>query len=279
MRSAFQKVGAPAGIHTLYRTLSTPVRTGRPAEAAAAAGMATADGGGGGGGGGVASPRVLSIQSHVVYGYVGNKSATLPLQLLGFDVDPVMTVQARCRGAAAARAPRRCAAPAPALVSAPPRRTPSGASRRSAAAACPLLCTLPLPFPCPSPSSPTTRATPWSRGRPLTATTCATCWRWATGRACVRVCVCACVRVCVCARVRVRACAGVWCVFRSPAATWHALVGRTKLCSRAVRRPAAAAARRPTPSQRHPHGWVKATRARATRRGSRPTAWCATRTS
>ena len=25
--------------------------------------------------------RVLSIQSHVVYGYVGNKAATLPLQV------------------------------------------------------------------------------------------------------------------------------------------------------------------------------------------------------
>ena len=30
--------------------------------------------------------RVLSIQSHVVHGYVGNKSAVFPLQLLGFDV-------------------------------------------------------------------------------------------------------------------------------------------------------------------------------------------------
>ncbi|KAJ3262327.1 hypothetical protein HK103_002741 [Boothiomyces macroporosus] len=37
--------------------------------------------------------RVLSIQSHVVYGTVGNKSATLPLQLLGFEVDPLNTVQ------------------------------------------------------------------------------------------------------------------------------------------------------------------------------------------
>lgn len=33
--------------------------------------------------------RVLSIQSHVVHGYVGNKSAVFPLQLLGLDVDPV----------------------------------------------------------------------------------------------------------------------------------------------------------------------------------------------
>lgn len=37
--------------------------------------------------------RVLSIQSHVVSGYVGNKSATFPLQLLGADVDPLNTVQ------------------------------------------------------------------------------------------------------------------------------------------------------------------------------------------
>lgn len=37
--------------------------------------------------------RVLSIQSHVVSGYVGNKSATFPLQLLGFEVDAINTVQ------------------------------------------------------------------------------------------------------------------------------------------------------------------------------------------
>ena len=30
--------------------------------------------------------RVLSIQSHTVHGYVGNKSAVFPLQLLGFEV-------------------------------------------------------------------------------------------------------------------------------------------------------------------------------------------------
>jgi len=30
-----------------------------------------------------------SIQSHVVRGYVGNKCSVFPLQLLGFDVDPV----------------------------------------------------------------------------------------------------------------------------------------------------------------------------------------------
>lgn len=38
-------------------------------------------------------PRVLSIQSHVVHGYVGNKCAIFPLQLLGFDVDPIFSVQ------------------------------------------------------------------------------------------------------------------------------------------------------------------------------------------
>ncbi|KAK2464041.1 hypothetical protein APHAL10511_003985 [Amanita phalloides] len=36
--------------------------------------------------------RVLSIQSHVVYGYVGGKAAVFPLQLLGYDVDVVNTV-------------------------------------------------------------------------------------------------------------------------------------------------------------------------------------------
>ncbi|GMH92973.1 hypothetical protein TrST_g3824 [Triparma strigata] len=38
-------------------------------------------------------PRVLSIQSHVVFGYVGNKSAVFPLQTLGFDVDAINSVQ------------------------------------------------------------------------------------------------------------------------------------------------------------------------------------------
>lgn len=37
--------------------------------------------------------RVLSIQSHTVHGYVGNKAAVFPLQILGFDVDPVNSVQ------------------------------------------------------------------------------------------------------------------------------------------------------------------------------------------
>eukprot|EP01135_Chromosphaera_perkinsii_P005527 Nk52_evm76s352 gene=Nk52_evmTU76s352 len=37
-------------------------------------------------------PRVLSIQSHVVSGYVGNKAATFPMQVLGFDVDCINSV-------------------------------------------------------------------------------------------------------------------------------------------------------------------------------------------
>ncbi|KPA83143.1 putative Pyridoxal kinase [Leptomonas pyrrhocoris] len=39
-----------------------------------------------------AGKNVLSIQSHVTHGYVGNKAATFPLQLHGFDVDGVNTV-------------------------------------------------------------------------------------------------------------------------------------------------------------------------------------------
>ncbi|KAE8621000.1 hypothetical protein XENTR_v10004646 [Xenopus tropicalis] len=37
--------------------------------------------------------RVFSIQSHVVRGYVGNKAASFPLQVLGFEVDTVNSVQ------------------------------------------------------------------------------------------------------------------------------------------------------------------------------------------
>lgn len=39
------------------------------------------------------SKRVLSIQSHVVHGYVGNKAACFPLNRLGFDVDAINSVQ------------------------------------------------------------------------------------------------------------------------------------------------------------------------------------------
>ena len=38
-------------------------------------------------------PRVLSIQSHTVHGYVGNKSAVFPMQTLGLEVDFVNSVQ------------------------------------------------------------------------------------------------------------------------------------------------------------------------------------------
>eukprot|EP00096_Caligus_rogercresseyi_P011571 TRINITY_DN4577_c0_g1_i1.p1 TRINITY_DN4577_c0_g1~~TRINITY_DN4577_c0_g1_i1.p1 ORF type:complete len:298 (-),score=118.81 TRINITY_DN4577_c0_g1_i1:130-1023(-) len=37
--------------------------------------------------------RILSIQSHVVSGYVGNKSSVFPLQILGFEVDIINSVQ------------------------------------------------------------------------------------------------------------------------------------------------------------------------------------------
>jgi pyridoxine kinase len=43
----------------------------------------------------MAQPRraILSIQSQVAYGHVGNSAAVLPLQRLGFDVFPLNTVQ------------------------------------------------------------------------------------------------------------------------------------------------------------------------------------------
>lgn len=37
--------------------------------------------------------RILSIQSHVAYGYVGNRAAVFPLQRMGYDVTAVNTVQ------------------------------------------------------------------------------------------------------------------------------------------------------------------------------------------
>ena len=40
----------------------------------------------------VRSTSVLSIQSHVVHGYVGNKASTFPLQMLNWDVDVLNTV-------------------------------------------------------------------------------------------------------------------------------------------------------------------------------------------
>ncbi|KAH8093250.1 Ribokinase-like protein [Cristinia sonorae] len=36
--------------------------------------------------------RILSVQSHVAFGYVGGKAAVFPLQCLGYDVDVVNTV-------------------------------------------------------------------------------------------------------------------------------------------------------------------------------------------
>ena len=42
------------------------------------------------------APRVLSVQSHVVHGYVGNRAAVFPLQLLGFEVDVINSVQFSC---------------------------------------------------------------------------------------------------------------------------------------------------------------------------------------
>ncbi len=38
-------------------------------------------------------PRILSIQSHVVTGHVGNRAAVFPLQRLGLEVDALHTVQ------------------------------------------------------------------------------------------------------------------------------------------------------------------------------------------
>src|SRR3954468_10999762 len=37
--------------------------------------------------------RVLSIQSHVAFGHVGNRAAEFPLQRLGIDVGAVNTVE------------------------------------------------------------------------------------------------------------------------------------------------------------------------------------------
>eukprot|EP00962_Isochrysis_galbana_P042076 scaffold15642_cov120-Isochrysis_galbana.AAC.1 len=51
------------------------------------------------------SPRVLSIQSHTVHGYVGNKSAVFPLQLLGFEVR-ALSIAVPVRRARHLRAPR-----------------------------------------------------------------------------------------------------------------------------------------------------------------------------
>jgi len=71
-----------------------------------------------------ASMRFLSLQSHVAYGYVGNRAATFPLQRLGHEVWAVNTSNSQIT---------RVTAPG---VAARPRRTRSptscGASRSSA---------------------------------------------------------------------------------------------------------------------------------------------------
>ncbi len=36
--------------------------------------------------------KILSIQSHVAYGHAGNSAAVFPLQRLGHEVYPVLTV-------------------------------------------------------------------------------------------------------------------------------------------------------------------------------------------
>ncbi|VDD77808.1 unnamed protein product [Mesocestoides corti] len=40
--------------------------------------------------------RVLSVQSHVVHGYVGNRSVMFPLQLHNYEVDNINSVQLSC---------------------------------------------------------------------------------------------------------------------------------------------------------------------------------------
>lgn len=47
----------------------------------------------------LAEERVLSIQSHVVFGYVGGKAAVFPLQCLGYDVDVrlIVTIFSECK--------------------------------------------------------------------------------------------------------------------------------------------------------------------------------------
>src|SRR5205809_4212446 len=40
-----------------------------------------------------AGMNILSIQSHVAYGHVGNAAATFPLQRIGVEVWPIHTVQ------------------------------------------------------------------------------------------------------------------------------------------------------------------------------------------
>ena len=68
---------------------------------AAASSAASGDGGVGAAseGGGGRPGRVLAIQSHIVHGNLGNKCAVFPLQLLGYEVDNISTVQYSHMGA------------------------------------------------------------------------------------------------------------------------------------------------------------------------------------
>jgi pyridoxine kinase len=40
----------------------------------------------------IKAPRILSIQSHTVHGFVGNKAVAFPLQTMGFDMDCINTI-------------------------------------------------------------------------------------------------------------------------------------------------------------------------------------------
>jgi hypothetical protein len=59
--------------------------------------------------------RVLSIQSHVVAGYVGNRAAVFPLQRLGLEVDGGLPEAAAPRAAPPAAPPAKRAARPPPL--------------------------------------------------------------------------------------------------------------------------------------------------------------------
>ena len=130
------------------------------------------------------APRVLSVQSHVVSGYVGNKCVVLPLALLGYDVDPVMSVQVTaqhgcCNGTPSLHtlyaAATSCSAPWQQPARGPARPLPlflMASSRECLGARV----TTPPPQKCRS--SPITPGTRPSRARPSTGTTSESCCRW-----------------------------------------------------------------------------------------------------
>ncbi|KAJ2726055.1 putative pyridoxal kinase [Coemansia sp. Benny D115] len=80
---------------TLETTTTTAAAAAAAAQTAPTATLAngTADSDGISFSNSAATTRVLSIQSHVVSGYVGNRAATFPLQRLGHEVDVINTVQ------------------------------------------------------------------------------------------------------------------------------------------------------------------------------------------